>query len=294
MKKFKYILLGLPLIFFSACSEEEGSDPGTDTNPVVTMYSYAPESNDETNPDNDVIVRFATNSAVAELYYLVENEDDANAYIDANTAEAYMEKVIKEGTKIDVKGSENIDELIKDQHGDIMVTGVAVNGGAKSMAYITFTGLDWTKICSGDFVPNNLGLPTRICDLERCIQDKNLYRVKDAFKAGKSMKFSLMGLKGTAQVGPDEFMAFYPVRIPVAQTGFNLNFTDGSTSPLWVVDIAGWQGDASFATDSEYMSVMYEDYFCEFNLAWMTNNGCVAYGSASGGSGSTSYFNPAQ
>lgn len=290
MKKLKYILLGLPLAFLGACSEEVGTEPGTDTNPVVTMYSYAPEAAEGVNPDNDVLVRFATNSAVTDLYYLIDSEESANAFIDANGSAAYMDKVVAEGVKVDVTGSENIDKLLKDLHGDVMITGVASNGAAKSMAFVTFTGLDWTKLCSGEFVPNNIGLPNRLCDLEICVQDKKLYRVKDAFKSGYSLKFKLMGLKGTLSNG----MAFYPVRVPEAQTGYVLNFQDGSSSPLWVIDVAGWQEDSGFATDDNYWCLMYEDLFCEFNLAWLVNGGYVAYGSAQDGKGKTSYFNPAE
>lgn len=288
MKKFKYFLLGLPLAFLGACSEDMGTEPGTDSNPVVTMYSYTPEISDGVNPDNDVIVRFATNSAVTDLYYLVESEESANAYIDANGSDAYMQKVIDEGVKVDVKGSENIDKLITDQHGDIIVTGVATNGGVRSMATVTFTGLDWTKLCSGEFVPNNLGMPNSICDLEQCVQDDNMFRVKDAFKPGYSLKFKLMGLKGS-MAG----QIFYPVRVPEAQTGYSLTVA-GAVSPLWVIDVAGWQENSSMATDSGYWSIMYDDFFCEFNLAWMTNAGCVAYGSAGDGQGNTSFFNPAE
>lgn len=287
MKKLKYFLMGLPLVFLGSCSEDAGTEPGTDTTPVVTMYSYTPDMAEGVNPDNDVIVRFATNNAVAELYYLVESEEDANKYIDANGSDAYMQKVVSEGVKVDVNGTDNIDKLIQDLHGDIMVTGVAANGNSRSMAFVTFTGLDWTKICSGQFTANNFISGSKPCDLEICQQDKNLYRVKNAFKDGYSLKFSLMGLKGTI-----EGMAFFPVRVPEAQTGYSLPFQDGTSSPLWVMDVAYWQEDPSMATDDNYWCIMYEDYFCEFNLAWMTNKGAVAYGSAGDGQGNTSYFVP--
>lgn len=288
MKSLKYILLGLPLAFLGSCSPEMGSEPGTDSSPVVTMYSYAPEANSGMNPDNDLIVRFATNSAVTELYYLVEAEEEVNTFINKNGTDAYMQKVVEEGVKLDAVGAQNIDATIIDQHGTIIVTGVAGNGTTRSMATVTFTGLDWNKICSGQFTANNFIPGARICDLEVCTTDNNLYRIKNAFKDGYSLKFSKMGLKGTDNTG----MAFYPVRIPEAQTGYELNFNDGSTSPLWVKDVAYWQGNADLATNSNYWSLIWEDNFCEFNLAWMTNVGCVAYGSAADGEGNTSYFVP--
>lgn len=279
--------MGLPLVFLGACSEEVGTEPGTDTNPVVTMYSYTPDAAEGINPDNDVLVRFATNSAVTELYYLVEAEADVDKFIEEKGSDAYMQKVVTEGEKVDVKGAENIDKMIQDIHGDVKVTGVAANGSSRSMAFVKFTGLDWNTVCTGQFSANNIITGSKTCDLQVCVQDKNLFRVKDAFKTGYSLKFSLMGLKGTIQG-----LTFYPVRVPEAQTGYTLSFKDGSSSPLWVMDVAYWQENPGMATDSNYWSILYEDYSCEFNLAWMTNQGCVSYGSAGDGQGNTSYFIP--
>ncbi len=288
MKNLKYFLMALPLAFLWSCSAEDGTEPGTASNPVVTMYSYAPEATSGMNADNDLIVRFATNNAVTELYYLIEAADAANDYIDKNGSDAYMQKVVEEGIKLDVTGAANIDENILDQHGAIIITGVACNGSNRSMAQVSFTGLDWNKICSGQFSARNIINGAKICDLEVCTTDKNLYRIKDAFKDGYSLKFSKMGLKGTDDTG----MAFYPVRIPEAQTGIEVNLNDGSKSPLWVKDVAYWQQNADLATSQNYWSLIWEDNFCEFNLAWMTNKGCIAYGSASDGEGNTSYFIP--
>lgn len=288
MKKLKYFLMGVPLVLLGACSDEVGTEPGTDSNPVVTMYSYSPDIADGINPDNDVLVRFATNSAVTELYYLVENEDDANKFIDEKGSDAYMQKVISEGVKIDVKGAENIDKIIQDLHGAVKVTGVALNGSSRSMAFVNFTGLDWNTICSGEFVANNIIPGSKICELQVCTTDSKLLRVKDAFKTGYSLKFNLMGLKGTSPDG-----AFFPVRVPAAQTGVELELEDGSSAALWVQDVAYWQENSSLATNNNYWCIMYEDYFCEFNLAWMAGSlGYVAYGSASDGQGNTSYFVP--
>ncbi len=279
--------MALPLAFLWSCSAEDGTEPGTATNPVVTMYSYAPEASSGMNADNDLIVRFATNNAVTELYYLVEAADAANDYIDKNGTDAYMQKVVEEGSKLEVSGAANVDETILDQHGAILVTGVACNGSNRSMAQVSFTGLDWNKVCSGQFTANNIIPGAKPCDLEICTTDKNLYRIKNAFRDGYSLKFTLMGLVGTDGNG----LKFYPVRVPEAQTGYSVT-VDEKPSPLWVKDVAYWQEDASFATDSEYWCIMDEEFFCEFNLAWMTNVGCIAYGSAGGGNGSSSYFVP--
>ena len=42
MKKLIYSLLALPMLLLGSCKEELGTEPGTDSNPVVTLYAYEP------------------------------------------------------------------------------------------------------------------------------------------------------------------------------------------------------------------------------------------------------------
>lgn len=275
MKKFKYILMGAAAVLLSACSADMGTEPGTDAEPVVTMFSYAPDVKSGMNADNDVIVRFATNSATKEVYYLVELENDVKAFIEANGTEAYMQKVIANGTKFETNGAANIDENITDIHGAYTITGVAVNGGTHTMATVSFLGLDWNTLKTGVFSPGSSSLPSAFnAAIEICTTDENLYRIKDAVGAGYNIKFTLMDKKysGVDEMGPYRYVRIAEQSTPWVVAGM----------PLLVGDVATWQEDSSFALDDNYCSVMYtNDYFCWFCLAWYISDGrALSYGDA--------------
>lgn len=58
MKKYINALgmILLAIVAMTSCKEEEGTTPGTDGAPAITLYEYAVEA-PEYNPDNDVTIR---------------------------------------------------------------------------------------------------------------------------------------------------------------------------------------------------------------------------------------------
>lgn len=72
MKKYieSLLLLCVAAFTLTACSEEEGTNPGGDGNPNVVVYQYTPSQ--PYNADNDITLRFATNNKVEAVYYLSE------------------------------------------------------------------------------------------------------------------------------------------------------------------------------------------------------------------------------
>ena len=70
-------LMLLSLTMFAACQEDEGTDPGHDSTPVATVYEYT--AGDGYNADNDCRFRVITNSAVQEVYYLAQLNDEKKA-----------------------------------------------------------------------------------------------------------------------------------------------------------------------------------------------------------------------
>lgn len=275
MKKFRYLLMALPVAFLWSCSADEGSDAGSDPNPSVTVFSYSPEDPDM-NPDNDVAVRMATNSATTELYYYVEPSADVESFISQNGEEAYVSRVMENGTKVEVSGAENVDITVTDLHGPCTISAVATNGSSAKRAFVTFTGLDWTKVKDGVFMYNQQFLPQqKQVELQVCTTDETLYRIYDVFNGGLSMKFQLSGY-----TGKDEDGEYKLLRIPNQNTGWAIKLTDGNTYPLLVQDIGYWQGNSSFVQPGGgYESGMYEDGFCFFYVAWMAGSaGCLEYG----------------
>lgn len=279
MKLNKYLLWSIILpaaAAFTGCKADEGTEPGTDSTPVVTVYTYAPEL--PYNADNDVTVRFATNSATKEVYYIAEKSAEAQAQINANES-AYIDHVISAGKKLEgVNGAGNFDIVITDLYGEYLLTAVAVNGSTRTKFTATFTGLEWSDVCSGTYQFRILGgngnIPqNNITTLQICTTDKTLYRLKDVFGEGYSMKLQLMSNTGTDADG-DKYTLFRVGNTPTP-------FTIGDYGAVTVSDIATWQGSTSWATNSNYMCYMYEDGYCVIRLAYSVDAGTLAYGQQS-------------
>ena len=131
-----------------SCSEEEGTNPGRDSRPNVVEYQFAPEA--PYNADNDLLLRIAANSKVAEAYYLAEATTDREAHIASMGKDGYMDYVIKNGTKIDgLSGASDSDVTVTGMVGEYTITVVAVNGNDRMATEATFTGLKWESIGIG-------------------------------------------------------------------------------------------------------------------------------------------------
>lgn len=253
MKNLKYLLLVLPVILLSACSADEGTEPGSNPDPTVTLFHYTPDSDKGLNPDNDVTVRFATNSATKAVYYMVDLEKDMNTFINDNGIDAYMQKIIAEGEKIEVNGADNVDKDITGIKGECVVVAVATNGATHSISSFSFVGLDWVTLASGYFQYGIQALPTgNYCELQKCMNVENSYRIKDAFPGGMNMLFTT-----TEQTGADENGNYTIISVPENETPWTT-----TSGPLYVSDIDTWTGE------QQYYSLMYDDNYCQFALAW--------------------------
>lgn len=153
MRKYIYRLFAVLLTatVMTSCSEEEGTNPGSDATPSVLIYQYA--VSDPYNPDNDTFLRLAANSATREAYYLTE----ATAAMEENLAsmgeDGYMNYVIENGEKVDgISGASNADVYITGLSGANTITVVAVNGNAKTYRTAHFTGLTWEPYGTGYWV----------------------------------------------------------------------------------------------------------------------------------------------
>lgn len=276
MKKFIYAIPAMLLMVLPGCKAEEGTEPGTDPTPGVVVYTYTPDEAKGLNPDNDITVRFATNSAARDVYYLVENQNSVQDFIKNNGEAAYVQKVVSEGTKFSVDGVAQTDIDLIDLHGPMLISAVASNGTTGDRSSIFFQGLDWTPVKTGTFYPQQSFLNTPIqCDLEICTTDTTLYRLRDVFTEGYSMKIQLL----PELTGKDADGEYTFARIPETQTPYTLRLKNQPDPvALWLQDIGYWQGNASFITSSGYESGMYKDKSCFFQIAWMAGSvGCLGY-----------------
>lgn len=181
----------LALSLFTACSEDEGTTPGSDSTPVATVYQYT--AGEGYNADNDCLLRVATNAAAKETYYLAElkTAKEARKMTDAQ----YAEYVAQNGTKLDVAVSSYKDFYITDLHGLYVVTVVAVNGGTRTAQSVEFAGLDYKPYGKGTYTSNFFG-DTWEVDVEYS-EVGNRYRIANNWTDGYGFAFSPDGSKVT-------------------------------------------------------------------------------------------------
>lgn len=281
MKKYIYhlFMLLLATATMTSCAEEEGTEPGNDSNPAVIVYQY--KASRPNNPDNDVVIRFATNSRTTEAYYLAETAADKNKRIASLGKEGYMDYVVSNGTKVaDISGASNVDVILTDLYGEITITAVAVGDGAKTSSETTFTGLAWTDVASGTYHFTNQsvsGTPSATISgmasiptvLQVCTTDANLYRFTDVFGKGYHLKINLIDIKGSDAGGEYQFF-----RIPSGET----SFVAGKNGPVSVRDVGYWQGDDTFVTEGGYESGIYANHECFLFITYHVTAGVLGYG----------------
>ncbi|MDE7419779.1 MAG: hypothetical protein K2N35_06185 [Muribaculaceae bacterium] len=267
MKALKYImtLAAAPMLW--ACSADMGTDPGTDPQPAVTLYTYAPA---EGNPDNDVTVRFVTNSRASSVKYLLLPSSDA-ATLDEGQL---LSKVESEGKPVENLGSNSYADItLTDIHGAYTIAAVA--NGTTLGNKATFTGLSWNLIKEGVFYLNNSALPVESTEtaLEVCSTDPKLYRIRDAFGEGYSLKLNLLNFQAE-----DEGGKFTLFRVQDQATPW----TFGDYGQIFVYDVGYWQGNEGYVTDlTNYCNYLYESGAVDVCLVWHVAAGYINYGYSS-------------
>lgn len=277
MKKYFIMSLAAALTFcFTSCKEDNGTEPGTDSQPAATIYTYEPSA--PLNPDNDVNIRFVCNSKTSEAYYLVEKttEKEARKMSEA----AYADFVVANGTKLQLtedkhSGGKVSEVTVAGLLGDYTITAVAANGGTKTSATKTFRGLIWEDVVKGTYMYSNANvqflmgeITSRPTTLQICTTDETLYRFKDAFGEGMHMKINLL----PDLVGEDEggVYTFFRVKDQV--------ISEFKGNKVYVRDIGYWQGDDTYVTEYGFESGMYEDYSCFIYIQCHIGSTSYGYG----------------
>lgn len=245
---------------FTSCKEDNGTEPGTDSQPAATIYTYEPSA--PLNPDNDVNIRFVCNSKTSEAYYLVEKTTEKEAH--KMSEAAYADFVVANGTKLQLtedkhSGGKVSEVTVAGLLGDYTITAVAANGGTKTSATKTFRGLMWEDVVKGTYMYSNANvqflmgeITSRPTTLQICTTDETLYRFKDAFGEGMHMKINLL----PDLVGEDEGGVYTFFRVK------DQMISEFQGNKVYVRDIGYWQGDDKYVTDYGFESGMYEDYSC--------------------------------
>ncbi len=254
-----------------SCEAIEGTMPGNDAEPVVTIYQYSVSL--PHNPDNDCSIRFAANAPTEEAYYLVEPTSDKESRVNSVGEDGYADYVVANGVKLaEIKGASSADVLLTDLMGPYTITAVAVGNGKKHASEASFTGLQWEDVTTGTYyfeaIPN-LGLSERGTTLQVCTSDDTLYRFKDVFAEGYHLKIRLY----PDYTGQDEDGAYTFFRVEAQQTPY----TYGNYGTVSVRDIGYWQGNDAFIFEGGYESGIYADGSCFLCLQYFVSAGNLGY-----------------
>ena len=253
MKRYIHILaMALFSLMLSSCVEKLGTEPGNDPGPKATIYQYAPGS--EYNSDEDVAVRVVTNGKAEKVYYFVELMSDKKDFIDKNGEDAYIKRVLSEGTQVPSESLNAYDVMLTGMAGTYSISAVAVAGSQNVLSESVFYGLSWSTVSTGTYefgVLSQMGLAPVPTELQVCDTDPTLYRFKDVFKPGYSLKIVLL----PDLTKEDDYGTYTFARIPAQETGYSL----GENGPIRVRDIGYWQGDDSYVTEGGYESCFYTD-----------------------------------
>lgn len=175
---------------FTACTEEEGTMPGNDSQPSVTIYQYTPGKG--YNPENDVCIRLATNNKTEAVFYLVEKTTEKADFIASNGEEAYADRVISNGVKVNNTSDEkNTDIIITGILGKNSITAVAIAGNEKRMSETSFFGYVWTPKYKGIYTSEFFNESWEaVLEYEK---DANLYRFANCWTECYHAIFSWKG-----------------------------------------------------------------------------------------------------
>ena len=268
MKKYieNLFLVLFALLVFTACSDEQGTDVGNDSQPKVSLYNYgAPPPADS---DNDLILRVAANNKTESAYYFVESKQmkETRGMSDAE----YAEFVAANGTLISgINGESVADVIVAGLYGDQVISVAAVGGGKKTLSSIEFTGLAWREVTTGTYYFGSYsrramaGCPeSKEVTLLVCTTDANLYKIKDLYGAGYSLKFKKTGDKDKKGGLDVEFG-----RVNTTYTSYlSTNYRGEDATQVYLRDMGyGYNNDA-YATNLNYGCYI----FTESNIMYFT------------------------
>lgn len=264
----KNVLYTLMMLFatisFTSCSDEQGTEPGNDSKPVATVFTYNAEVPND--PDVDCSLRIATNSATKEVYYLAQKQADYEALLTSSGESGVIEKVIANGTAVTPNADAATDVILKNLGGTYTIAVVAVNGNTKTLSTGEFTGYNWVDVVSGTYysqytnAESIFGWTEKATTMQYKEADPTQYRFKDLFGQASHLLFNKTSYTTDGGV---------LVTVPAQTTPFSY----GSYGSLFVRDVATWQGDDSYLA----YNILGDDNSCQLWLQWYVSAGNTGY-----------------
>lgn len=248
MKKFIFAAFcAVVALIATSCSEEQGTMPGNDSNPVVTLFLY--DTPAEYDGDCDAYIGLFSNNQATEVYYLAELTADKENHIASLGEAGYVDYIIKNGTKVSAGADTPAHVVLKSLFGAQTISAVAANGSRMSdkAHCVEFSGVQWNTVCKGTYTRPAGKSYTSVLgeeqetELQVLSTDATSYRFKNLFGPNKHMYFTSTG------EAYDEDGGVY-CRVPAQST----NATYSSYGTMNVRDVATWQGDDGYLDNALY------------------------------------------
>lgn len=220
--KFNKILLfaAATVLALASCSKEQGTEPGSESAPKVTFYQYA--APDGYNQDESLTLRLVPNGKVSKMYLLTELKADKTAFIEKNGEEAYVNKVVENGSAM--AGADK-DIVISDLQGLYAFTVVAESENGNRCAYeSTFKGIKWVEAGTAVFIEASISGKQGQVSVKR-VEDANRFKIENpcgqiglpnvvasncvVFEKEKDGDVTSFDIPGTQLVVDSESVSFY-------------------------------------------------------------------------------------
>jgi hypothetical protein len=197
IKYISYLFYALLSVFaFASCAQHEGTEPGNDGSPKVTVYTFKPGA--PYNADNDLQLRLATNSQTSEVYYLAELASQKETNVASMGEYGYMDYVEEKGKKVEgLGGNSSADIVVTDMIGTYSITIVAVNGGDKTATTVSFMGIEWNAIGEGTYNSTMFKKQVKVQVYKAAHAD--WYKLPSLFEEGKNMVIKMDGANATVE-----------------------------------------------------------------------------------------------
>lgn len=268
MKKYIYSIFSLAMVIFafSSCSYDDGVERGGDKNPHVTLYNYAVSL--PLQSDNDTHVRVCCNDLVNEVYYMSMSE----AEFEGLSESAAIDKVKNEGKKAeltaDIQNGGSFAEFdVVGMVDACRIACVGVSGGNNILSSIKFFGLKFEDVCSGTYTFNGklstlTGSVTTT--LQKCTNQKGIYRFKDLYGEGYHLKFYAAG-RDTDKDGVEYTVVYTPENATP--------FTFSSYGAVSTRDVYTWQSNNADYLNGEF----YDDGYVALWMQYYVSAGSLGY-----------------
>jgi hypothetical protein len=239
---FAWALLGLA--FITACVDEQGSEPGNDGAPVATIYQL--DANAPLDPDNDLVLRVATNNQTQAVYYANIPKDEYEAKFQQGGEDGIKDFITKSGTKVEgLSGASTADITIEGMQADYKIAIVATGAGKSMLKVIDFAGLAWVDVATGSYtfalLTFNKEKTVQNVVLQKCTNREGLYRLNKVYGGKLSIKFNLLSTK------KDDYQF---VSVPVQMTVRN---------GIYIRDLATKENNQDIAIDENRGCKLYDN-----------------------------------